>query len=243
MLELIERAGGINAIPQPAYRKSDSSRRNAKMDGYALTAWCVHVLAEARSRKLGGGYKRGSITLDFLGEVARLGRFADGPRRAREFLSEHGIALVVAKHLPKTYLDGAAMMTREGTPVVGMTIRYDRLDNFWFCLLHELTHLARHLDSEGTYFVDDLSLRTENDSDIEKEADAWANEALIPDALWASAPARFAPTVGNVIALSQQLEISPAAIAGRVRYENRDYRLLSQLVGNGEVRKHFEEFS
>ncbi|MEO0854301.1 MAG: ImmA/IrrE family metallo-endopeptidase, partial [Cyanobacteria bacterium J06648_11] len=149
---------------------------------------------------------------------------------------------VFAKHLPKTYLDGAAMVTKEGTPVVGMTIRYDRLDNFWFCLLHELAHLGRHMDGDVEVFVDDLSLRTEDDSDIEKQADEWANEALIPAEIWEVELARFAPNVANVIALSQRLEISPAAIAGRIRYENQDYRLLSQLVGNGEVRKHFKEF-
>lgn len=241
MRELIDRAGGLNSIPQPAYRKNDNSRRNAKMDSYALSAWCIYVLAEARSRKLVSKYKRGSITIDFLRDVARLGRFANGPKRAQEFLSTNGIVLVLAKHLPKTYLDGAAMITKEGMPVVGMTIRYDRLDNFWFCLLHELAHLGRHMDGETDYFVDDLSLRTEDDNVIEKQADDWANKALIPEKIWENAPARIRPTVANVISLSQELEISPAAIAGRIRYERRDYHLLSQLVGNGEVSKHFAE--
>jgi len=124
---------------------------------------------------------------------------------------------------------------------VGMTIRYDRLDNFWFCLLHELAHLGRHIDDKADWFVDDLSLRTQDDSKIENEADEWANEALIPSKIWKHEPVRFAPTVANVIALSQRLGISPAAIAGRIRFESHDYRLLSVLVGNGEVHKHIGE--
>jgi len=31
-------------------------------------------------------------------------------------------------------------------PVIGLTLRYDRIDNFWFCLLHELAHVGLHLD-------------------------------------------------------------------------------------------------
>ena len=37
------------------------------------------------------------------------------------------------------------MMTDTGCPVIGLTLRYDRLDNFWFVLLHELGHVFLHL--------------------------------------------------------------------------------------------------
>jgi HTH-type transcriptional regulator/antitoxin HigA len=44
--------------------------------------------------------------------------------------------------------------------VIGLTLRYDRLDNFWFCLLHELAHIGRHMDGmRDEAFIDDLSLR------------------------------------------------------------------------------------
>jgi hypothetical protein len=60
-------------------------------------------------------------------------------------LAKHGIHLICLEHLPRTYLDGAALQLTDRTPVVGLTLRYDRLDNFWFCLLHELAHVGRHL--------------------------------------------------------------------------------------------------
>jgi hypothetical protein len=37
--------------------------------------------------------------------------------------------------------------------------------------------------------------------------------------------------------LAQRLEIHPAIVAGRVRYETKNFRLLSQFVGTGEVRR------
>ena len=46
-------------------------------------------------------------------------------------------------------------------PVIGLTLRYDRIDHFWFCLLHELAHVGRHMDhNQGVAFFDDLTLRT-----------------------------------------------------------------------------------
>jgi HTH-type transcriptional regulator / antitoxin HigA len=63
--------------------------------------------------------------------------------RATEFLAKHGVHLVCLEHLPRTYLDGAALQLPDSTPVVGLRLRYDRLDNFWFCLPHELAHIGR----------------------------------------------------------------------------------------------------
>ena len=51
----------------------------------------------------------------------------------------------IARHLPGTYLDGAAMLSAFSQPVVALTLRYDRLDNFWFVLFHELAHVFLHL--------------------------------------------------------------------------------------------------
>jgi HTH-type transcriptional regulator / antitoxin HigA len=63
--------------------------------------------------------------------------------RATEFLAKHGVHLVCLEHLPRTYLDSAALQLPDSTPVVGLRLRYDRLDNFWFCLPHELAHIGR----------------------------------------------------------------------------------------------------
>jgi HTH-type transcriptional regulator/antitoxin HigA len=146
--------------------------------------------------------------------------------------------------VPRTHLDGAALRLADDRPVVGLTLRYDRLDNFWFCLLHELAHVGRHQDDGGhTVFVDDHSLRptTPGPADTqEAEADAWAEEALIPAAAWRTSEVRQAPTTMSAIDLAQSLGISPAIVAGRVRHERANYRLLSHLVGSGHVRRQFE---
>ena len=240
---LIERAGGRGVVPAALYRKNDRLRTNAKTDRYALQAWCWQVLATANRNPPEASYTPGTVTPDFLRRVARLSCKEDGPRLAQEYLAAHGIPLVIERHLPRTHLDGAALRLGDGRPVVALTLRYDRIDGFWFCLLHELAHVGRHLaDDAGATFVDDQSLRKPDaamEDRREAEADAWAAEALIPRAVWETSTVREAPTPLAVTSLAQRLQVHPATIAGRVRYERRNYRLLSQFVGSGQVRPQF----
>ena len=39
--------------------------------------------------------------------------------------------------------------------------------------------------------------------------------------------------------IANVLQVHPAIIAGKVRYERQNHRLLSQFVGTGEVRRQF----
>ena len=128
-----------------------------------------------------------------------------------------------------------------GIPVVALTVRYDRLDNFWFVLLHELVHLFKHLDSGANSFFDDLDSGDQADP-REIEADELAGELLIPQKEWEQSPARTVRSSVTATHLAQQLKIHPAIVAGRIRKTYKDYRVLSGMVGQGEVRKHFIEF-
>ena len=201
-------------------------------------------MAEARAAQSQTDYQPGVVTPDFLHQVARLSRGEDGPRKAQEFLSERGIALQVLSHLPRTHLDGAALLLGDGRPVIGLTLRYDRIDNFWFTLLHELAHVGRHLGKESKeWFADDFTLRNRSGAqeDIrETEADEWAENALVPLDAWEASPAKQNPTPMAVINFASTLGVHPAIVAGRVRYERGNYRLLSQFVGSGQVRRQFD---
>jgi HTH-type transcriptional regulator/antitoxin HigA len=240
---LITRAGGPQALPQAFFRKNNSARRNARMDPIALQAWCLHVLAEARANPPVANYRKEAIDERFLRFLATLSRLPDGPKRAVAALNQQGIAVVYARHLPKTHLDGAAMCTIEGIPVIGLTLRYDRLDNFWFCLLHEAVHIWKHVSPEHSFFVDDLSLsETDHDEDwsIEAEADLLAQNALIPNDAWNASGLPDRATPSRVISFAQSINVHPAVVAGRIRKETQNYRLLTQFVGSNEVSLHFK---
>jgi len=240
MRGLIARAGGEAALPVALFRKNDHVRSNAKTDPYALKAWCWEVLARARATPLPATYKVGTVDHAFLRSVAKLSWSEEGPRLAAEYLAKHGIHFVCLPHLPRTHLDGAALQLADGTPVIGLTLRYDRLDNFWFCLLHELAHVGRHMDGKNDEaFVDDLSLRDVEGvsrDPKEEEADEWAEKALIPADVWQASRIGENPSPLAVVELARRLSIHPAIIAGRVRHETRNFRLLSHFVGSGQVR-------
>jgi HTH-type transcriptional regulator/antitoxin HigA len=245
MRDLIKRAGGEHVLPVAFYRKNDHSRLNAKTDPYSLKAWCWQVLARANANRLPVRYKPGTVDLTFLRKVAKLSWSEDGPRLAKEFLEKHGIHLICVEHLPRTHLDGAALQLGDGTPVIGLTLRYDRLDNFWFCLLHELAHIGRHMTNmRSEAFVDDLTLRNvkgmRRDA-REDEADEWAENGLIPEDVWNTSRVKDRPSPLAVIELSQRLSVHPAIVAGRIRHETGNYRLLSHYVGSGTVRKQLLE--
>jgi HTH-type transcriptional regulator/antitoxin HigA len=246
MRDLMDRAGGPEALPKTLFRKNDSARQNAKMDIYALKAWCYQLLAEARATALPTAYRQGSITQDFARNLVRLSSLQEGPKLAKEFLANQGIHLIYLPHLPRTHLDGAALKLPNGTPVIGLTLRYDRLDNFWFCLCHELAHVALHLQKGmDEAFFDDLSLGDvegiETD-DKESEADQWAQEVLIPSEAWAASSVKENANPVAVVEFAHELGIHPAIVAGRVRKELHNYRLLTHYVGNGEVRKFSRKF-
>ena len=78
---------------------------------------------------------------------------------ACELIEGIGVPVVVEPRLAGTHLDGAAILDIDGSPVIGLTLRRDSIDNFWFTLLHELAHVMRHLSSPGDAFLDRLADR------------------------------------------------------------------------------------
>jgi len=242
--DFIEQAGGLEAVPKACFRQGRRGRYNPKMDLFALTAWCIRVQSLARKNPLKTKYIKGSIKSSTFQEIARLSYFANGPLLAREYLEKHGIHLIVVPHLPKTYLDGAAILLPDGTPLIGLTLRYDRIDNFWFCLLHELAHVSKHLSESDRLIIDDLDLRgkeVETEDIIEKKADEMTRNGLIPKRVWERKPISGKASTEEVYALAEKLRIHPAIIAGRIRFEQNNYKLLSKHVGNKQIRKHFAD--
>ena len=207
------------------------------MDEYALSAWCARVLDLARRETL-PPYRPGTVTKKFCRELVHLSYLDHGPLLAKEFLNRNGIHLVIEKHLPKTHLDGATLWASTDRPVVALTLRYDRLDNFWFTLCHELAHVSLHLENDPQEaFVDDLDSYGVNF--MEDKADTFAADALIPAVEWKRSGLQDEWSYDAVVAFANKLRIHPAIVAERIRKERNNYRILSKLLGRNEVRRVF----
>jgi HTH-type transcriptional regulator / antitoxin HigA len=208
--------------------------------------WLARVREVAESRTyLHGRYTRESLNEEALAYLVKLSWMERGPQLAREFLEERGVAVVIEPHFKGSGLDGAALLSRNGAPIIGLTVRHNRLDNFWFTLLHECVHAWKHLRASGFSAIADLDIeRPETEpSDIENEANSVAAELLLPRGAWRRSEAYMNPSTEAIQELASKHQISPAIVAGRLRLERKDYRAFSRLVGNGQVRRAFPEIA
>lgn len=223
-------------------RKTNSSYRLSYVsDKNALTAWCTRVLQRAEKVETSKKYKDGLVDLAFMQSLVKLSVEENGGVfLVQEKLKENGIKLVIEPHLSKTYLDGATILLDKDCPVIGLTLRYDRLDNFWFTLMHELAHLSLHYNKDISIFYDELQNNKIEINDMEKEADSLAEEALLPQAKWETSTARIIPTLLAVESLAKELGIHKAIIAGQIRHKV-SYNYLNKIVNQEKVRIYFPD--
>ena len=228
-------------MSQPVYCR----RADLEIDTHALAAWQARALALVQDQDLPPYDANNGVDDAFLSKVIRSSYYAEGPRLVPELLRRRGIHFVLLPHLAKTYLDGACFLSPAGHPVIGLTLRHDRLDNFWFTLVHELAHLKLHVHQDGPAFFDDTEHDAcEDDDPREVEANAFARDRLIPDIDWERDGPRLLVSNNDqdVFDLAERLEIAPAIVAGRIRWERRDYAVFSHLIGNRQARRLFPDY-
>ena len=227
-------------IPQAIYcRRTDND-----LDVHALTAWQARLLQLIQEEEL-PAYAPDALDEAFFKRLVRASYFPEGPTLVQRMLNEKGIHFALLPHLPKTYLDGAAFLSPQRHPVIGLTLRHDRMHNFWFTLAHELAHIHLHLLNSGEAFFDDMEHRPcATDDPREEEANAFAQEMFIAEAAWQAEALSLLASCedGDILALAEKLEISPAVVAGRIRWESGDYTRCTRLIGQGGVREIFPEF-
>lgn len=222
--------------PKPVLPKCSEG----EVDEKALMAWQARALTLAEEQSL-PAYEHARVNEDFIRDIVKLSYFSQGPLLAKERLNKRGIPLVILPHLPHTYLDGACFRAPSGRAVIGLTLRHDRLDNFWFTLTHELAHVLLHLDDTPFAFFDDTESSVKGPCDPkEDEANALTRDLLIPLNDWEREKTTLLN--GNRAAVhefAEDLQISPAIVAGRIRWERSDYARFDDLIGRKKVRKLF----
>lgn len=220
------------------HKKTRTLRAASKMDQGALMLWQAAVLKRSEAQVVASNYDPSAFRREHLRKLAKLSAKPDGPERAIKALAELGIATVILPPLPETFLDGAALAAARGKPVIGLTLRHDRLDNFWFTLLHECAHISLHYDhliESGAVFVDDLEIRS--DDRFEREADELAGASLIPSSILSQIPWDKFTTLDDVIALSVRAQVHIAVAAGRWQRDHQNYKKFSRLIERGTLRK------
>ena len=70
---------------------------------------------------------------------------------------------------------------------------------------------------------------------LEKQADHFAVEKLIPASEWINSLAPYLASEEAVTIDAEKLGVHPAIVAGRIRKEREDFQLLSALVSRDKV--------
>jgi HTH-type transcriptional regulator / antitoxin HigA len=205
----------------------------------ALIAWQSRVVSKAM--EVADDYPRFTpLDGETISRLAKLSSKPEGIAEAIQLLRRHGIILIIEPHLPRTRLDGAALSVDGRQGVIAMTIRFDRIDNFWFVLLHELGHLCRHWEHVVTKGILDEDTTSEAVDLIEREADEFAENAILSSNIWRGSMIRFSRDANEVVAFAQRHSLHPALVAGRIRRE-RGYHEFSDLVCEQSVKSELAE--
>lgn len=158
----------MESLPKPAYRTGVRPYNH-----YFASCWFHRAKSIAESKKA-KPYKRDEL----VQLVDTIGQYLRGLDKISSFiqaLENAGVVFFVLPHLKQTYNNGAAFMIGDNKPVIVLTMRFDRIDHFWFTILHELAHVLFHSEQLKVGLID--SENTDS-NEIEKEADAKANEWL-----------------------------------------------------------------
>ncbi len=233
----ISNINGVGEI-KTLMSKTTYIRSSKKMSYQALVAWVAKVVSAAERLNV-TTFDPKLLNNEFMKRMVKMSASKNAINRVLSSLNDIGIIVIVEPHLKRTYLDGAAIMLAGKNPIIGLTIRYDRLDNFWFTLLHELAHIKLHYGKGITLFVDDIE-STDQDT-FELEADTLASEIMIPNKKWKESHVSILPSEQTVKILADDLGIHPAIVAGKARYQSKSYHILKNMVGAGEVRSNFRD--
>lgn len=145
-----------------------------------------------------------------------------------ELLRSLGVYFAIVPHLSKTYLDGAVFYL-DGHPVVALTLRYDRIDSFWFTLMHELGHIvAGH---QGSYLDDLTNLAlTDEEAEANQLAANWLIDPLALESFVMKNRPRFSRKAIEGFARSKKRH--SGIILGRLHNEQQaPYGSLRSLLG------------
>lgn len=206
-------------------------------DPRGVLAWTRRVEQLAAAQKVGAyDSVRLSEVVDGLLELTSL---EDGPLEVGAVLRGAGVCFVVVPHLPRTYFDGALIWV-DGNPVVALTLRHDRLDSFWFTLMHEVAHLAS--GHEGNR-LEDLDGDAGGDPE-EAEADRKAAEWLVPGKPIADLVAAVSPYFSRqaIWSFAESIGRHPAIVVGRLQHDGHvsQAHLRGSIPG---VRRMLEPFT
>lgn len=164
-----------------------------------------------------------------IGEMRSLLASAEEVRHVPRILAEAGVRFVIVETLGSAKIDGVCFWLDDRSPVIGMTMRHDRIDNFWFVLRHECEHVLRG-DGRAIVTIDsELEKERAGVSGEVAEQERAANEAAanfcVPAKTLKQFIARKAPifTERDILGFAKVVQVHPGLVAGQLQHATQRY--------------------
>lgn len=164
---------------------------------------------------------------------------AEEARKVPRVLAGAGIRFVIVESLPHAKIDGVCFWLGDSSPVIGMSIRHDRIDNFWFVLRHELEHVIQGHSKGSRQIVVDSNLEGDRAgvgpevAEDERIANTAAAEFCVPKKTMDSFIARKAPFFAerDILGVAATLRVHPGIVSGQLQNRTGRYdRFRNHLV-------------
>jgi len=155
---------------------------------------------------------------DVLIELKEHTEFVDGARQVPSILFKAGIRFVIVEGLPSCKIDGACFWLDKSSPVIAMSLRFDRIDNFWHTLFHELDHV-KHKEGMATPIIDIDILNNEEKPPHEIRANEAAADNLVSKKELEGFIARVNPLFSDeaITGFARRLRIHPGIVVGQLQ--------------------------
>lgn len=158
-------------------------------------------------------------------------------RHIPRILMECGIRFIVVEALPSAKIDGVTLWLDKTSPVIGMSLFRDQIDNFWFVLRHEIEHILNHDGQEIGEIIDpDLSGDFAGVSDdlpeVERQANAAAADFCVPTQKIEAFIIRKKPFFyeRDVVAFAELQKVHPGLVVGQMQYRLNKYDWLKKYL-------------
>lgn len=199
---------------------SVAARKSSSYESHnpAQIAWYCRVRELAESAPCAKVYQESRFE-ELISKLSALTAYPEDIANVPTVLSDFGIRLVLVEHLRTTLIDGVAHWINDFSPVIGMSLRQGRIDNFWYTLMHELVHIKyrdeEHVDSDINHTPED-----EETVDIERRANSEAADYLVPKQKMDSFIQRHYPLfyTTKIVQFAQARKVHPGIVVGQLQH-------------------------
>lgn len=199
-------------------------------------AWLYRVRAIAREMPTPPFAK--AKLQDAIDRMTLMREAPEETRHVARLLHEAGVRFVIVEGLPGGRIDGVCTWLDEISPVIGMSLRFDRVDNFWFVLRHECAHVLHGHGKTAAIIDTDIKPSDIDLSEEEKTANEEAADFCVPREKMRSFYIRKNPFFSDIDiqAFAKINRVHPGIVVGQLQHMTGQFKILRQHLVS--IRKH-----